>query len=86
MENLIPSPLLGGDFKKPVEITDKDVEELCKKYEADSGVFIVFRREQVPCRKECNGLHSAGGDYNLSDTEKVHIIQMLMDEWGLSEE
>jgi len=86
MDNLIPSPLLGGNFKEPTEITDKDVEELCKKHDAHSGLFIVFRREQAPCREGCDGLHSDGGEYNLSDIEKIYILRMLMDEWGLNEE
>jgi len=85
-KGLIPSPLIAGVFPIPKDPSIKDIEEICAKYGANSGLLILFREHDALCSEkkgECGGLHSVGQDYKI-DHIKAHIVVRMVEEvYGL---
>jgi hypothetical protein len=83
MSEPIPSPLIGGQFKEPKQVSTDFVKSLCEEYEGDSAIFIVLHKNAPPCGKpSCAGIHSDGADYKFTKIDAKIIIEMLMEAYN----
>ena len=81
----IPSPLIGGEFQKTTLMSNKEIEDLCKKYGGRSMLVIMFKKEDFPCKPDCNGYHGFGGDFNISHEEAHKTIEMITQTFNLDQ-
>ena len=78
---LIPSPLNFGEFeKKDRKLPVQDLQELCKKYEAQ-GIFMVmkYKHENKCDNQECDGNHILINSHGMEDQDLENLYNFLDD-------